>query len=111
MNVLFGTLTKIDEYKMTSQSAKKLSFKETAGQVIKVVKACTYETITKEGNAKSILSVMTDNGVVISGDSKTALDSFNEIVGIFGDELKDLDLTIVAEESKNGRTFISIQVV
>lgn len=111
MEILYGQLTKIDEYKMTSQSSKKRSFKEMAGDTIRIIKACSYETITKEGNSKTILSIMTDNGTVISGDSKTAMDSFNELVGIFCDELPDLDVTIVAEESKNKRTFISLQVL
>lgn len=111
MNVLFGNIARIDEYKMTAQSSAKLSFKECIGRTVRIEKACSYETITREGNNKTILSIMTDEGIVISGDSKTTMDSFSEILNVFGEEMNTLDVTIVGAESKNGRTFITLQVL
>lgn len=110
MNVLFGQVEKVDAYKMTAQTTKKDSFKDHTGETIKILKACDYESVTRDGNTKTILSIMTDSGLVISGDSKTAQDSFAEMVQIFGEDLKELPVEIVAETSKNGRTFISLQV-
>lgn len=54
-------------------------------------------------------SVMTDKGFMTSDDIKNSFDSFKEIVRFFGDDIKDLNLKITAQQFTNER--ISIEVL
>lgn len=107
---------------MTAKSVDKKGFKNLIDSEIDMQCAVitTDEAISKNDDGtesvreKTILSIMTKDGVIIAGDSKTTRDSFMELYEAFGDDLfntSDYRVRIHAQKSKADRTFITLQLV
>ena len=62
-------------------------------------------TVTEEvGEKRNVLSLLTDDGATYVTTSPTFIDSFMEIVSIFGKT--DLEINVKHLQSKKGRTFL-----
>lgn len=115
----YGEVSMRQKYMMTARSAVKKGFKDVIGKVFQIKCACQTEDIVngdgEEKKIKKILSMITYDDEVLAGDSATTRESFEDLVNAFGDDLFDLDkkieVTLVAQQSKAGRTFITLQLV
>lgn len=93
-------------YRMTASSAPKKSFKECIDREFSIRAYCKFEDVEKN---KVILSILTsDDDEVLSGDSRTIQQSLDEFVTAFGEDVPATRCKIIASESKNNRTFLSI---
>lgn len=115
----YGEVSRKERYMMTAKSAAKKGFKDVIGKVFQIKCACQTEDIINgendEKKIKKILAMITYDGEVLAGDSGTTRESFEDLLTSFGDELfvldKKIEVTVVAQQSKAGRTFITLQLV
>lgn len=115
----YGEISMRERYMMTARSAAKKGFKDVIGKVFQIKCACQTEDIVNgEGDnkkIKKILAMITHDGEVLAGDSGTTRESFEDLLATFGDGLFELDkkieVTVVGQQSKAGRTFITLQLV
>lgn len=117
INREYGEISAADRYKMTARSMKKSGFKDLIDQVIDIRCAARLsETVEKEDGTvgtKNILAIITHDNIVISGDSKTTSDSFDDLYCAFGDDLfreGEFTVRVNAVQSKAGRTYITLQL-
>lgn len=116
----YGEVSRRERYMMTAKSAAKKGFKDVIGKVFQIRCACQIEEDITNGEhdekkIKKILAMITYDGEVLAGDSGTTRESFDDLLTLFGDELfvldKKIEVTVVAQQSKAGRTFITLQLV
>lgn len=116
----YGEITVKDRYLMTAKSVVKSGFKDVIGDTIKIRCACvcTDEIVSKNDDGtesvreKTIFSIITKEGRVLAGDSKTTIDSFNDLFSAFENEIfsDEFEVTVTGQQSKAGRTFITLQI-
>lgn len=116
----FGEISAKDRYLMTAKSVAKSGFKDILGEKINIRCACVCmdEAVTKNNDGtesakeKTIFSIITKDGRVLAGDSKTTLDSFHDLVECFQNEIfsDDFAVVVTGQQSKAGRTFITLQI-
>lgn len=92
-------------YRMTASSSPKTSFKEYIEKEFTIKGYCKFEDVEKN---KTILSILTNDDIVLSGDSKTIQQSLDEFITAFGEEVPTTPCKIIASESKNNRTFLTL---
>lgn len=108
VSILFGEFSSVEKYRATARNSAKIGFKDIVGERVFIDKALAYDEA--EGN-KTILSCILSDGRVVSGDSKTTRESLMDMLECFtGDELREIELEVRAQQSKNGRTFITLQM-
>lgn len=116
----YGEITAKDRYLMTAKSVVKSGFKDMIGQQINMRCACVCvdEIVSKNDDGtesireKTIFSIITKEGKVLAGDSKTTIDSFNDLFSAFENEIfsDNFEVTVTGQQSKAGRTFITLQI-
>lgn len=110
MNIINSTkeLNSKEKYALTmSPKIEKMSGHK--GEVINVSKWMVYEDTDKDGNSRTILSVMDQNGSVYATNSATFRSDFEKILEIVEDE--DFSIEVIRGTSKAGREFITCALV
>ena len=78
------------------------------GQSFKPVDYCVYTDTNSEGQAQTLLSVMSDEGVVYTTNSETFRREFLDMVKVFKDAGEELEKIMVMGGTTNaGRHFIT----
>lgn len=103
-----GTDDKRLLYMMTANSAPKVPFKDAVTQEFNIAAYVLFKDVEKD---KPILSILSDTNVVMSGDSKTIQQSLEELMDTFGADVITQKVTIIADTSKNNRTFLQLCLV
>lgn len=97
-------------YKLTKNpETAKLSDQD--GSRLEISAYCLYDDSTEPDTEKQILAVMTREGEVFGTNSKTAINTFLDIIEIFADVLETegfIPVRVVSSKSKNNRTFIML---
>lgn len=101
-----GNLTAAEQYFLTAApNIQKMSLLK--GQTIDVDKWCIYtDTNNKTGEEFELVSIMTPEHEVYATNSKTFVQTFRQIVEIFGSDGFNR-ITVGSGESKAGREFIT----
>lgn len=99
-----STENKVALYKMTQDAGiKKMS--EYEGQEIVVKEYALYKDTDKDGQERTVLSIMDNEGVCYATNSATFQKDFDAMATIFGDDL--ISINIVGGTSKANRHFIT----
>lgn len=69
------------------------------------VASCVFEDVKEDGDVATIFSVLTDNGEVLSAQSKTFRQSFEDIVGAVG--AYPVPVKKISGKTKAGREYVN----
>lgn len=96
-----------EQWKMTRDAGiQKMS--EIEGQSFKPVDYCVYEDTNAEGKVQTLLSILTDEGVVYATNSETFRREFLDMIKVFKDAGEELTKVQVMGGTTNaGRHFIT----
>lgn len=104
-------LSKKDIYAMTGAHTVKKNFKDAEDETFVLKGAVIYNDTDSKGVEKTIIALLSTDGIVYAGNSATVRESFNEIFDTFGaEELQDMPITIRSTPSKNNGPFFWLQV-
>lgn len=99
-----STENKVALYKMTQDAGiKKMS--EYEGKEIAVKEYALYKDTDKDGQERTVLSIMDNEGVCYATNSATFQKDFDAMATIFGEDL--ISINIVGGTSKANRHFIT----
>lgn len=98
-----GTLGTKQVYDMT-QAPNIGKMRDVVGQTLEIAGFVVYETETREGEIKKVLSVLTVEGEVFATNSRTFIEDFENILEITGGEFRKIQA--VEGISRAGRKFI-----
>ena len=102
-------LSKVETYLMT-QSNTMVSLKDLEdGEEIEVLAVCEYRDSKENGEVTELTSIMSNNNKVICFQSKTATNTLNELVNLFGNE--SFKVRKISGKSKAGREFVDFELV
>lgn len=83
-----------------------------AGERITVVGAAIDERPNQDGEIQKVGLLVADDGTVYTGISGTAIRGIDMLIDYMGEEsLPSVDIQFVAQESNQGRTFITLKLV
>ena len=102
----FERFTKGELYKAQfgGENARLIDY---AGKVIAVKKfAITTDTVNQYEPPREVLHLIDTEGVMISAMSQTAISDFKKLHGIFGNDLKDIEVS--SGVTKRGDEFITL---
>lgn len=113
MNVLKQSredLSKKELYKIThSDSSAKM--KDFNGTTLEVKDWVLYEEEDSNGELKTVLSLATPEGLIISTISPTFQKKFTEITDIFWGDEEVLEIIVKTAQTKNGREYVTCDIV
>lgn len=102
-------MSKKELYMMTRNSAIQ-KMRDAEGQELSVKDWVKFEdTDSRTGEVQELISVMADSGEVYATNSATFIREFDEIVDIM--EGEPFVIRVVGGQSKNGRHYITVELV
>lgn len=118
----FGELSKVEKYKLTANSVSRKGFKDIVDIPVVIIKGLSYVdektkddgTVSEKELSSFIVKTKEGETFVVGGDSKTVYDSWIEITENFEDDAygeNGMFVKVVAQKSKNDRTFLHLELV
>lgn len=115
----FGEISKMEMCMMTANFMRKKGFKDIINTPFKVKKGVIFEEDKEVKDAdtgetktvtKRLFSMITEDGDIVGGDSKTIQGAWQEMYALFGEEIFDYELVVCQYESKSGRKFLQMEL-
>ena len=99
--------TAAETWKMTRDAAiQKMS--DIEGQTFKPVEYCVYEDTNSDGKDQTLLSILSDEGVVYATNSETFRREFLDMCNVFREAHEEIDkITVMGGTTNSGRHFIT----
>lgn len=96
-----------ETWKLT-RDAGILKMSDIEGQAIQPVEFCVYEDTNSEGEEQTLLSVLTDEGLVYATNSETFRREFLDMMQTFKEAEEDTPkITVTGGTTKNNRHYIT----
>lgn len=82
--------------------------RDAEGTIIPVANWMIYIDKDKEGNEQTLLSILSEDNVAYATNSKTFIESFDNLLDIFTDNGEEISaVKVIGGQSKAGRHFIT----
>lgn len=98
----------VKEKYLMSMNPEIRRMRDAEGTIIPVVNWMLYIDKDKEGNEQTLLSILSEDNVAYATNSKTFIESFDNLHDIFTDNGEEISaVKVIGGQSKAGRHFIT----
>lgn len=98
----------VKEKYLMSMNPEIRRMRDAEGMIIPVVNWMLYIDKDKEGNEQTLLSILSEDNVAYATNSKTFIESFDNLLDIFTDNGEEISaVKVIGGQSKAGRHFIT----
>lgn len=98
----------VKEKYLMSMNPEIRRMRDAEGTIIPVVNWMLYIDKDKEGNEQTLLSILSEDNVAYATNSKTFIESFDNLLDIFTDNGEEISaVKVIGGQSKAGRHFIT----